>query len=188
MTLLILGLVIWVVVHMFPAAMPVQRQAVLSKLGEGPYKGIFSLLIIGSIVLMVFGWKATEPAVIYATGMGFRHVAMLVVTIAYILFVAANVKRSRIKQFIRHPQLTGLIVWAVGHLLANGDIRSLILFSVLGLWAFMTIQLLNKRDGEWHKADSVISWPMELLVIIGGVVLTAIMAWLHIYLSGVALF
>ena len=187
MELLILGLAIWVVVHFFPVLMPAQRLALKTKLGEGPYKGIFALLIIGSIVLIVQGWKAMEPSQIYFLGTGARHGAFSLVALAFILFVAANVKRSRIKRLIRHPQLTGVIIWAIAHLLANGDSRSLILFSTLGIWSLLSILLINKRDGAYKKPDTVISWPMEALVVIGGLVLYAIFAKFHVYFAGVAL-
>ena len=187
MELLILGLAIWVIAHFFPVLMPVQREAIRSKLGAGLYKGLFALVIIGSIVLIVQGWKGTIPTQIYVTGMGFRHAAMSLVALAFILFVAAKVKSTRIKRFIRHPQLTGLVIWAAAHLLANGDSRSLILFTTLGIWAILSIILINRRDGQWQKPDSVIGWPMELLIVIGGIVLTGIFFKIHIYLAGVAL-
>lgn len=187
MALLMLGLAIWVLGHFFPILMPAQRAALKEKLGEGPYMGLFSLLIIGSIVLIVFGWKGTTPTQIYTTGMGFRHAAMSLVAIAFILFVATNVKTTRIKRFIRHPQLTGLVIWATAHLLANGDSRSLILFSTLGIWAILSILFINKRDGAWHKPETVLSWPKELLIVIGGIVLTGIFVKVHVYLAGVSL-
>lgn len=188
MSLLILGLAMWVVVHLFPVAFSEQRQALFNKMGEGPYKGLFSILIIGSIILMVFGWKAIEPTNFYDSGPGIRHTATGLVAVAYILFVVANVKGSRIKQYIRHPQLTGLVVFSIAHLLVNGDNRSIILFATLGLWAFISIQLINRRDGVWQKADTLISWPMEMMLVVIGLIVTAVFAAFHIYLSGVALF
>ena len=94
--------------------------------------------------------------------------------------------KTNIKRFIRHPQLTGVVVWAIAHLLANGDSRSVVLFGGLGVWAVIAIFTINNRDGEWERPEPVPAAKDITLVAIGAV-LTAVVAYFHEYLSGVAL-
>ena len=92
-----------------------------------------------------------------------------------------------IKQIIRHPQLTGLVVWAIAHLLLNGDSRSLVLFSGLGLWALAEIVVINRREGAWVK-DSVPSWGAEVPVVVATVVTVAVLIFVHPWITGMPVF
>lgn len=186
MLLLILGILLWSVIHLFPALAPTARQNIVNKLGEGSYKGIYSLLIIGSLVVIVLGWKSTPVELLYIAPAGLRHVTMLLVLIAFILFAAAAIP-SNIKRVIRHPQMTGTIIWAAAHLLSNGETRSVVLFGGLGLWAILEIIFINQREGEWVKPAAG-SWAMAAIPVVVGVGLYALAAYFHAYLSGIALF
>ena len=90
-----------------------------------------------------------------------------------------------VKRVLRHPQLTGLIVWAIGHLLANGDILSVVLFGGLGVWAVAEIVLINRREGAWVKPEPVPISAEIRPVLIGLVVFVALFA-AHPYLFGVS--
>ena len=90
-------------------------------------------MIVGSIVLMVAGWRSAAADIVYEPPAWGRHFAMLLMLVAFFLFAFSHGK-SNAKRFIRHPQLTAVVVWAIAHLLANGDTRSLTLFGVLGIW------------------------------------------------------
>ena len=130
--LLAFGVLLWSLVHLFPCVMPEKRNQLNDSMGN-KYQGLFALLSILSIVLMVIGWRNTVPEHIYNPPAWGRHLAMLLVFLGVILFGDANV-HSRIKRVIRHPMLTGVILWALAHLLANGDSRSLLLFGGLLIW------------------------------------------------------
>jgi len=185
MCLLILGLVLWSVVHLFPSIAKGTREYIISKLGLGPFKGIFALLIVSSVVLIVFGWRSIEPSDVYSPLSWGRHVTFLLVALTFILFVAAR-RQTNIKRILRHPQLTGLVLWGFGHLFANGDNRSLILFSSLIVWAILEMILINRREGEWKKPDPV---PVknDVITVIGGCVLYTVLLFAHPYLSGIKL-
>jgi len=101
------------------------------------------------------------------------------------LFGAAR-RKSAVKQFIRHPQLTGLLLWSVAHLLANGEQRSLVLFGGLGIWALLEMVLISRRDGEWVKEEAP---PMsrDLISAVIAVVVTVVLIYLHPYFTGVPL-
>ena len=186
MTLLVLGLLLWIAIHLFPSVMPDARQKLMARLGEGPYKGLFALDLVIAIVLMVFGWRSAAPDFVYAPILGgMPLVTSLLVAIAFILMGAANVP-TNIKRYLRHPMLTGVVIWGVAHLLANGDSRSVVLFGGLTIWAILAIVLINRRDGAWMKPEAVPVVKDVTLVVIG-VVLTAVVAFFHEYLSGIPL-
>ena len=185
MILFITGLFLWFVVHLFPVLCIKQRSAIINKTGLMPYKGVFALIIISSVVLIVFGWRSIVPEDIYVTASWGRHVAFLLVLFTFILFVAANAK-TNIKRFLRHPQLTGLVLWSIGHLFANGDCRSVVLFVTLGVWALLMIILINRRDGAWQKPEAV-SFKFDVLTVFGGCVLYTVLLFAHVYLTGIKL-
>ena len=182
MILLILGLLIWTGAHLLPAAGAYKRKKLMAKMGVGPYKASFALTIIASIVLMVIGWRSITPEYLYSLPSWTRIITMIFVLITFILFVAAQVK-TNIKRVLRHPQLTGLVFWAVGHLLANGDSRSLVLFGGLLIWAKLQIIFTNKRDGKRQIPDKV---PVlnDVLTVVGGVVVYALLVLAHPYFTG----
>ena len=93
--------------------------------------------------------------------------------------------KTNVKRFIRHPQLTGLVIWAAGHLLANGDNRSLVLFGMLGLWAIVEMMLISRREGAWARPDPM---PLtgEIRPVVAGLVIFAAFLFAHPYLFGVS--
>jgi uncharacterized membrane protein len=184
MVLLIIGLVMWSGLHFIPSLAIHSRTQLISKWGEKKYRNIFSILVVFSIILMVLGWRSIDPVAIYTPPEWGGLITSLFVLITFILFSAAH-SESNIKRFIRHPQLTGLIIWSVGHLLSNGDNRSLILFGTLGLWAIMEIIVINNREGAWVKPAPV-SAKSELLVTMEGTIIFAIFLFAHPYLFGVS--
>jgi uncharacterized membrane protein len=105
--------------------------------------------------------------------------------ISIFLFGAAQ-RKSAVKRFIRHPQLTGLLLWSLAHLLANGEQRSLVLFGGLGVWALLEMVLISRRDGEWVKEESP---PMsrDLIGAVIAAVLMVVLIFLHPYFTGVSL-
>ena len=184
MLLLIIGLVMWSGLHFIPSLAISSRTQLISKWGEKKYRNIFSILVVSSIILMVLGWRSIAPVYIYTPPEWGGSITGLFVLIAFILFSAAH-SESNIKQFIRNPQLTGLVIWSIGHLLSNGDNRSLILFGTLGAWAITEIILINKREGAWVK-PSPASIKSELLMTMKGIVILAIFLFAHPYLFGVS--
>ncbi len=187
MALLIAGLALWVLVHLFPCVATNARQALISKLGNVPYQIIFALLIVGSVVLIVNGWQSAIPHFIYAAPPALRTPAMLLVVIAFILMVASNFPRTRLKRYLRHPQLTGVLLWAIAHLLANGDSRSLLLFGTMGVWAVISMLLINRRDGAWQKPQEVMPVMLEFVIPAIGLVLAVLVVKFHYYIAGVPL-
>lgn len=186
MTLLMLGVLLWATVHFIPSRGQSLRQGMIAKLGEGGYKGLFSLALIAALAMIIIGWRSIEePAYYYFLPAWSRHVGMLLVLVAFFLFAASN-RPTRIRRMVRHPQLCGVLVWALAHLLMNGDSRSIVLFGGLGLWAILEIISINARDGEWNKPDAP-GWGAE---VIGAVITLAVfvgVAFAHPWIAGVAI-
>ena len=185
MLLLIIGLLTWSSLHFVPAIAIAQRTRLISTYGEMKYKMIYSILVVISVTLMVFGWRSIEPASIYMPFELSPMITVLIMFITIILFFVARLK-SNLKRIIRHPQLTAVILWSVAHLLSNGDNRSLILFGALGIWAIAEIILINRREGDWVKPEPI---PMksELKVAAIGIGMFTVFLFVHPYLSGVSL-
>jgi uncharacterized membrane protein len=184
MTLLIAGVVLWSVAHLFPAVAPRARAYLAGKLGEGPYKGLFALNIILAIVLIVFGWKAATPATIYVPPLYGSPIPSIILLLAILLFVATRAP-TNLKRYIRHPQLSSVLLWSVGHLLTNGDSRSVVLFGGLAFWAVLEMIFVSKRDGEWKKPDPVPVQKDIITVTIAAVVFAGLL-YFHASLFGVA--
>jgi uncharacterized membrane protein len=128
----------------------------IARFGEYPYKGGFVLLVVISLYLIISGWSSLTPvepdvlAEVYTAPEWGGHAAALLVLIGFVLFFAPY-PPNNFKRMLRHPQLIGFACWGVGHLLAVGTVRSIVLFGGLTAWAIVEIFLINKRDGEWLK-------------------------------------
>ena len=185
MGLLIAGLLVWALVHFTPSLAAPLRQKLITQLGEKVYKILFAVLMFTALALIILGWRGTLPSHLYQLPGFTRHIAMLLVLIAFILFGASNYT-TRIKQFIRHPQLTGVVVWALAHLVLNGDNRSVLLFGSLGLWAVLEIVFINRREGEWVK-QPVPGWAREIRGLAVSLAVFVVVVLLHPYMTGVSI-
>jgi hypothetical protein len=114
-----------------------------------------------------------------------RPVTLALMYVALTLFFSSRVPTD-IKRVLRHPQLTGVVVWAVAHLLGNGDSRSLALFGGLGLWALLEMAAINRRDGPWQKPEPV-GLPRSLVPLGIGAVAWALLFFAHPWIAGVPL-
>ncbi len=181
MQMLLIGVLLWSGVHYIPGFMPDFKKKLVEKLGNA-YKGVFALAIVGSIVLIVMGWKSTEVEVLYdpIIDAGAVSVAMVV---AFYLFAAAH-GPSNVKRFIRHPMLTGVIVWGGAHLLANGENRSIVLFAGMIIWAVSEIFIINKREGA-YEVPGPAPIMKDVIKIVAAVVIFSVMVFAHPYFAGV---
>ena len=122
------------------------------------------------------------PQIVYLPPAWGRHLTALLVLIGFLLFFAPYLGNN-IKRWLRHPQLTGVACWGVGHLLANGEGRSILLFGGLAAWAIIEMMLLNHRDGAWVKPAAA-PRRNDLIIVVIGVVAYVILAASHQWLFG----
>ena len=184
MSLLLAGIILWFVAHSLPAIAPGKRDALVARLGAQPYRGVFSLVILTSLLMIVFGWKSAVPSALYAPPMGPGIVPSVLVLIGLVLFFASQMN-GNIKRVIRHPQMAGTILWAVAHLLTNGDSRSVALFGGMAVWALFEVVMINRRDGPIGAIKPASGKYDLVAVVIGGVVF-AIVGHFHLRLFGVS--
>lgn len=183
MSLLILGLLLFAGVHLIPSLAPGVKTSVQAKIGEGGYKGVFSLLLLASFALMISGWQSAGAHTLYYPITYFRQPGIALVIIAMGLLVVGS-RNSRIRQSIRHPQLMAVFIWSAAHLAMNGDARSVVLFFSLALWSFVEMRVISKREGDWVKAE-IPSTGAEVITVIIVVVLVAALLYGHPYFTGV---
>lgn len=173
---LILGLVLWAGAHFFKRVSPDARAA----MGEAG-KGVVAVLVLASLVLMVLGYRAADVAPLWHFG-GWAISANNLMMLAAVALFGIGHSKSRLRKMLRHPMLTGLLVWAAAHLLVNGDLPSLVLFGGLGLWAIATISIINRSDPAPEPyQDGTVKGDIRLAVIT--VVLFAIIAGVHTWLG-----
>ena len=184
MALLIAGVVLWTLAHLFPAVAPGVRANLAGKFGEGPYKGLFAIDIVIALGLIIYGWKTAIPTTLYAPPVVSDKIPLAFLILAIILFVASSLPNN-LKRFVRHPQMAAVLCWGIGHLLTNGDSRSVVLFGGFTVWAALEVFFINKRDGEWQRPSAVPLMKDIITGIIAAAVFAAIV-YFHTALFGVA--
>ncbi len=187
MTVLILGLIVFLGAHSTRIFADDWRTAQRKRLGEGVWKGIYSVISLAGFGLIIwgFGLARQEPVVLWAPPVAMRHVAALLTLIALVLLAAAFVPRNAIKSRLHHPMVLGVKTWAFAHLLANGRLAGLLLFGAFLAWAVVCYIAAKKRDraaGTQYPAGSA---GATAATVAAGVVLWALFAfWLHGALIG----
>ncbi|MEO1247090.1 MAG: NnrU family protein [Pseudomonadota bacterium] len=184
MIYLTVGVMLWAIVHWFPMAMPEQRSAAIARLGDGPYKGAFALASLAAIVLIVIGWGEAPMIPSYIPPLFSNGFIVLAVAVALTLFIASQLPNN-FRRWIRHPQLTGVLIWALAHLLVNGTVRDVVLFGGLAIWALLAIVLSNRRDGPWQRPAAVAVWK-DFVVLAAGATASAVLFYFHGWLFGVS--
>lgn len=142
MTLLILGLALWIVPHWLRRLAPEMRAGWGDKA-----KGPLALLMLLGIILMVIGYRMADGAVFWGRSSMMAGINNLAMLVSIYLFAAAGMKTA-VARKIRHPMLWGVALWSGAHLLVNGDVPSFVLFGGMGLWALVSMVLIN-RAGAW---------------------------------------
>ncbi len=186
MVIYIIGLLIFFAIHSERMVAPGFRDRIIAARGEGTWKGVYSLISLLGFVLIVWGWMSYRPQApqIYVPPEWGRHFAMLLVLLGFICVEAAYVPPNHIKAYLRHPFLTGIFLWALAHLFANGDLAGIILFG-----AFLVYAVVD-RIAVTTRPQPVVAEPTlrgDLIAIIVGAALYAVfLFWLHGLLFGVS--
>ena len=145
MAYLILGLVLWTAGHIFKRIAPAMRAGL-----GGAGKGVAALAILAGVVLMVVGYRAAEGAVFWGRHPATVGINNLLMLLSVYMFAAAGMKTALARK-MRHPMLGGVKVWALAHLLVNGDVPSFVLFGGLIAWAVVQMIVINKAEPDWTR-------------------------------------
>jgi len=189
MSLLILGLVLFLGIHVF-TTLRAPRAAVIGRLGEGPYKGLYSLVAAVGLVLIVWGFSRYRSAgyiQIWNPPFSIFHpIALVLLWLALVALTATYAPPSRIKSILRHPMLVAVKLWALSHLLVNGDLGSLLLFGSLLAWAVYD-RIAVKRRGDMGASPVAGFANGDMIAIAVGTVAFIAMFFLHPWLIGVSI-
>jgi uncharacterized membrane protein len=185
MLILIIGLILFLGIHSVRIFAPGLRDAQVAARGLGPWKGLYSLVAFAGLVLIVWGYgiaRQTAP-ILYEPPVWTRHLNLLLMVFAFIALAASQLPAGRIKAALKHPMLVAVKIWALGHLLANGDLAALLLFGTFLVWAVLD-RISVKRRGDAGPLPGPVKWDVAAVVI--GLVAYALFAFgLHEWLIGV---
>jgi len=176
---LILGVAIWWGAHFFKRLAPDTR----AKMGDGG-KGVIALLLVGSIVLMVIGYRQADGAFFWGRNSALVGINNLLMIAAFYFFGASAAKPAKVwlGTKVRHPQLMGFSIWAFAHLLVNGDVASFVLFGGLLGWALVEMAVINKAEGAWTPPPQA-PRKKEITLIVVTVVLFTVSSAVHYWLG-----
>lgn len=188
MAILILGLVLFLGVHSTRIVADGWRSATVARIGEMPWKGIFSVLSIAGFVLIIWGYGLArqQPVVLWTPPRGMNHLASLLTLIAFVLLTAAYVPGNQIKSKLHHPMVLGVKTWAFAHLIANGTLADLLLFGSFLAWAIVDFVSARRRDRATGKVYIAGHASRTAVAVLVGLVAWAVFAFmLHGPLIGV---
>jgi len=183
---LIAGLVVFLGIHSVRIVAPGFRDSMVAARGENAWKGIYSVIALAGLLLVIWGYGQARPdaAFLYEPPVFVKHIVTLLMLIAMILLVAAYLPTGHIKKRVKHPMLTAVKVWAFAHILANGDLATLVLAGAFLAWAVIDRISLKRRGDPVFETVSVRN--DAIAVVVG----TAITIWfimqLHAFLFGVS--
>ncbi len=179
--LLLLGVFLWIDAHWVKRLVPALRAGMDERFGAGPARGMIAGAIFLSVALMVIGYRGSDTVPVYTPISGAGHLNNLLMIVA-VICLGMGSSKGKMRTWLRHPMLTGAVIWACAHLLVNGDVASLILFGGIGFWAVASMILINKQEGPWVRpASGSIAGDVKLMII-SAVVFTVIVT-IHVLLG-----
>ncbi len=178
------GLILFLGAHLFSAFRDRTGAGLAGKLGAGPYMGIFSVLSLIGLVLIVWGYGGWRNTIaVWDPPVWSRHLALTFMLPALIALAAAYLPTGYIKKTARHPMLVAVKIWALAHLVANGDLASVILFASFLAFAVVDRIALKSRPQPEFAAPSIMA---DLgAIAIGAAAYAVIALWAHQALIGV---
>jgi uncharacterized membrane protein len=185
---LILGLALFLGVHSVRIFADDWRTAQVARMGELPWKGVYALFSIAGLALIVWGYglARADPVVLWIPPVWTRHLAALLTVPAFILLVAAYLPGSHIKAKVGHPMVAGVKIWALAHLLANGNLADVILFGAFLVWSIVNFVASRRRDRLAGRSYVAQGWSRDAAVAGIGLLAWALFAlWGHTWLIGV---
>lgn len=189
MTVLLLGLLMFLGAHSVRIVADGWRGRTLARLGEGGWRGAYSVVSLLGFALIIwgFGLARQQPVWVWVPPIAMRHMNALFTLVAFILLAAAYVPRNQLKARLHHPMVLGVKLWAFGHLLATGTLADMVLFGAFLLWAVLDFRAARLRDRAQGTAYPPGAASGTVAAVVVGAVAWAVFAfWLHAAWIGVA--
>lgn len=174
MVLLCLGVLLWIAAHLFKRLAPAAREGLGAK-----GKGLVALVILVSLGMMILGYRSADGAVFWGSSPATRGINNLLVLVGLFMTTPAP-KRGRLLAGVRHPMLIGVLLWAVAHLLVNGDVPSFVLFGGLALWTLLEMAVINRAEPEWSPRAPG-SYAKDAMFLVASLVVMAIIGGIHMW-------
>jgi len=178
--LYITALILFFAIHSVPVNRTL-RDKIASKVGEVPYQGGFALIALGGIAGIVLGWRGFPNTYFYEPPILLKQINLAIMFPVVYLWVSAE-SPNNLKRYIRNPMLTGVVLWALGHMLANGDLRSLILFVSFMIYSIIAMVAANRKEG-WSQ-PAPLPWTYDLGVLVVSAIGYSVVAYFHLFLFG----
>ena len=175
--LLVLGVVLWWGAHLLKRIAPEFR----ASLGDQKGPGLVATGLIVAIVLMVTGFRMTPYVGLWTPPAFLTHLNNLLVLIAIYMMSPAP-KKGRLLNGMRHPMLAGFSLWAIAHLLVNGDLASILLFGGLLVWSLIAPGIINRAVPDW-TAPPPGSLGKDAMFFAASAVLMLLIGWVHSWLG-----
>lgn len=187
MTLLILGLVLFLGVHSVSIIAPAWRDVTAARIGLGRWKGLYAVVSIVGFVMLVYGYELArqDAVVLYSPPAFMRHIALLLM-LGFFPLLLATYLPGRINSAVKHPMLAATKLWALSHLLANGTLNDVLLFGAFLAWAVVDRISLKRRPAR-PLPGAPARAANDVIAVVGGLVLYVVfLFWGHRWIIGVS--
>lgn len=171
------GVLLWSLAHLLKRVAPGWR----ARLGSAG-RPLVAVSIVLSVVLMVLGYQQAEGPLWWGRQSALVGINNLLVLIGFYM-ISGSIIGARISRFIRHPQLTAIKLWAVAHLLVNGDLASMTLFGGLLIWAVLAVILINRQEEPLVLEQGPIAWALEVGALSAAIVIYGLVGYVHGWLG-----
>ena len=190
MTLLLIGLALFLGAHSAQIFAGGPRAAIIARLGANGWKGLYSIVSLVGFGLVIYGYgQARGAAPLWTAPPHLRDLTALLVLAAFILLVAAYWPGNAIKAAVRDPMVLGVGCWALGHLLVKSSPPALALFGAFLLWAMLDFLSLRRREAGAAPAPARSSVAATIGTVVAGLAAFVVfLVWGHPLLIGVSPF
>lgn len=188
MWILIAGLVLFLGAHSVRIVAEGWRVRTIARWGLGPWKGLYSIASLLGFVLIIWGFSLARmtPTQLWSPPPGMRHLTWLLTLVAFVLLVAAYVPGNHFKAWFHHPMVLAVKVWALAHLLVNGNLAHVVLFGAFLVWAICDFSAARRRDRAGKVVYAPGRWgPTLITLVVGALAWAAFALWLHGLLMGI---
>ena len=187
MTILIIGLVIFLGIHSISIATPGLRAQAVATMGPNPWRGVYSLISAVGFGLILYGFHVARqaPIVLYVLPAWTRYLTFLLMLPVFPLVLAAYLP-GRIKTAMKHPMLAAVKFWALAHLLSNGSLADVVLFGSFLAWAVFDRVSFKRRPPQVMRTAPPARFNDLSAVLAGLALYVLFIVWAHMWLFGVS--